>query len=150
METVESVSGHLQVIIEHAGLKDEVLRQRQGLLKQMHERSAHLEALSERLKQESAERKKAQEEMRVQRDLAVALNGIENLDEALLLCLDTAILVSGMDSGSIYLADPLAGGFKLAVSRGLSEDFVRQATYYNDSEPNARIINEWQISLLNL
>jgi PAS domain S-box-containing protein len=141
VETVESVSGHLQVIIEHAGLKDEVRRQRQGLLKQMHERSAHLEALSERLKQESAQRKKAQEEMRVQRDLAVALNGIENLDEALRLCLDTAILVSGMDGGGIYLADPLAGGFKLAVSRGLSEAFIRQVTYYNDSEPNARIIN---------
>ncbi|MCX5992684.1 MAG: PAS domain S-box protein, partial [Chloroflexi bacterium] len=144
VETVESVSGHLRVIIEHAGLKDELRRQRQGLLKQMHERSAHLEALSERLKQESAERKKAQEEMRVQRDLAVALNGIENLDEALRLCLDTAMLVSGMDSGGIYLADPLAGGFKLAVSRGLSEGFIRQVTYYNDSEPDARIINGGQ------
>jgi len=140
VKTVESISGHLQVIIEHAELKEEVRRQRQGLLKQMHERSAHLEALSERLKQESAERKKAQEEMRVQRDLAVALNGIENLDEALKLCLDTAILVSGMDCGGIYLADLVAGGFNLAVSRGLSDDFVRQATYYNDSEPNALII----------
>lgn len=140
VETVESVSGHLQVIIEHAELKDEVSRQRQGLLKQMHERAAHLEALSERLKQESAERKKAQEEMRVQRDLAVALNGIENLDEALKLCLDTAILVSGMDCGGIYLADPVAIGFNLAVSRGLSDDFVRQVTYYKDSEPNALII----------
>lgn len=140
VETVESVSGHLQVVIEHAELKDEVRRQRQGLLKQMHERAAHLEALSERLKQESAERKKAQEEMRVQRDLAVALNGIENLDEALKLCLDTAILVSGMDCGGIYLADPVAVGFNLAVSRGLSDDFVRQVTYYKDSEPNALII----------
>ncbi|MFA5400364.1 MAG: PAS domain S-box protein [Dehalococcoidia bacterium] len=140
VETIESVSGHLQVVIEHAELKDEVRRQRQGLLKQMHERAAHLEALSERLKQESAERKKAQEEMRVQRDLAVALNGIENLDEALKLCLDTAILVSGMDCGGIYLADPVALGFNLAVSRGLSDDFVRQVTYYKDSEPNALII----------
>jgi len=144
VDTVESVSGHLQVTIEHTGLKEEVRRQRQGLLKQMHERSAHLEALSQRLKQESADRKKAQEEMRVQRDLAVALNGIENLEEALKLCLDTAILISGMDSGGIYLADPLAGGFKLAVSRGLSEGFVSQATYYNDSEPSARLINEGQ------
>jgi len=144
VETVESVSGHLQVIIEYAGLRDELRRQRRGLLKQMYERSAHLEALSERLKQESAERKKAQDEMRVQRDLAVALNGIENLDEALRLCLDTAILVSGMDSGGIYLADPLAGGFKLAVSRGLSEGFIRQVTYYNDSEPSAGIINSGQ------
>ncbi|MDD5647725.1 MAG: PAS domain S-box protein [Dehalococcoidia bacterium] len=140
VETVESISGHLQVIVEHAELKDEVRRQRQGLLKQMHERAAHLEALSERLKQESAERRKAQEEMRVQRDLAVALNGIENLDQALKLCLDTAISVSGMDCGGIYLADLVAGGFHLTVSRGLSDDFVRQVTYYNDSEPNALII----------
>jgi PAS domain S-box-containing protein len=140
VDTVESVSGHLQIIVEHAELKDEVRRQRQGLLKQMHERAAHLEALSERLKLESAERKKAQDEMRIQRDLAVALNGIENLDEALRLCLDTAISVSGMDCGGIYLADPVAGGFHLAVSRGLSDDFVKQVAYYNDSEPNALVI----------
>jgi len=140
VEAVESISGHLQIIIEHAGLKDEVRRQRQGLLKQMHERSAHLEALSARLTRESAERKKAQEEMRLRRDLAVALNGIENLDQALKLCLDTAILISGMDSGSIYLADHVAGGFNLAVSRGLSEDFTRQVSYYKDSEPNALVI----------
>jgi len=139
VETVESISGHLQVIVEHAELKDEVRRQRQGLLKQMHERAAHLEALSERLKHESAERKKAQEEMRAQRDLAVTLNGIEKLDDALKLCLDTAILMSGMDCGGIYLADLVAGGFNLAVSRGLSDDFVRQVTYYNDSEPYALI-----------
>jgi GAF domain-containing protein len=106
----------------------------------MHERAAHLEALSERLKLESSERKKAHEEMRIQRDLAVALNGIENLDEALKLCLDTAISVSGMDCGGIYLADPVAGGFHLAVSRGLSDDFIKHVTYYNDSEANASII----------
>lgn len=132
---VEKIAGHLQVILEHAGLKDELLRQRQGLLRQIYERSAHLESLGERLKQEVAERKNAQEEMRVQRDLAISLNGIESMDEALDLCLDTAITVSGMDSGGIYLVDPLAEGFKLACARGLNDDFVKLVSYHSATGP---------------
>jgi PAS domain S-box-containing protein len=78
-----------------------------------------------------AERKKTQEEMRVQRDLAISLNGIESMDEALSLCLDTAITVSGMDSGGIYLVDPLAEGFKLVCARGLNDDFVKLVSYHS-------------------
>ena len=131
MDAVERIAAHLQVILEYAGLKDELPRQRQGLLKQIYERSAHLESLGERLRQELAERKKAQEEMRVQRDLAIALNSMGSMHEALVLCLDTAITVSGMDSGAIYLADPVAGGFKLNCARGLSEDFVKLVSYFS-------------------
>jgi PAS domain S-box-containing protein len=140
VEAVERIAGHLQVIWEHAGLKDELRRQRQGLLKQIYERSAHLESLGERLKQEVTERKNAQEEMRVQRDLAISLNGIESMDAALNLCLDTAITVSGMDSGGIYLADPVAGGFKLVCARGLSEDFVKLVSYHSATEPGGKLV----------
>ncbi len=140
VEAVERIAGHLQVILEHAGLKDELSRQRQNLLKQVYERSAHLESLGERLKQEVAERKKAQEEMRVQRDLAISLNGIESMDEALNLCLETAITVSGMDSGGIYIADPVAGGFKLVCARGLSEDFVKLVSYHSAAENSGKSV----------
>ncbi len=140
VEAVERIAGHLQVVLEHTGLKDELRRQRQSLLKQIYERSAHLESLGERLKQEVSERKKAQEEMRVQRDLAISLNGIESMDEALNLCLDTAITVSGMDSGGIYLADPVAGGFKLVCARGLSEDFVKLVSYHSAAEPGGKLV----------
>jgi len=116
VEAVERVAVHLQVILEHAGLK------------------------GERLKQEVAERKNAQEEMRVQRDLAISLNGIERMDEALGLCLDTAITLSGMDSGAIYLADPVAGGFKLVCARGLSEDFVKLISYHSAAEPGGKLV----------
>ncbi len=140
MGVAEKIAGHLRVILEHAGLKDELLRQRQGLLQQVYERSAHLESLCERLKQEMAERKNTQEEMRVQRDLAISLNGIESIDEALELCLDTAITVSGMDSGGIYLVDPLADGFKLACARGLNDDFVKLVSYQNAAKPGWNLV----------
>ena len=57
VEAVESITAPLQVALERSGLKDEMRRQRESLLKQMHERNAHLEALSERLKQEISDRK---------------------------------------------------------------------------------------------
>ena|GEM_PF-5185072 len=46
-----------------------------------------------------------------------------SLDEALQLCLDAAIRVSGLDSGGIYLAYS-SGGLSLACSRGISSDFL--------------------------
>ena len=123
VEAVERISGHLQVILEHAGLKDEFCRQRQGLLNQ-----------------EVAGHKKAREEMRVQRDLAISLNSIDSMNEALNLCLDTAITVSGMDSGGIYLVDPPAGGFKLVCARGLSDDFVKLVSYHSATEHGGQLV----------
>ncbi len=140
LEAVEKAARQLNVIIDRIGLKDEVLRQRESLLRQMYERGAHLEALSERLKQEISERKKAQEEMRVQRDLAVTLNGIDNIDEALQLCLDTAIHVSGADSGGIYIADRQTGDLRLLCSKGLSAEFTEAAGHYDSSTPNFQIV----------
>ncbi len=61
--------------------------------------------------------------LRIQRDLAVALNGESDLHAALTLCLATALEVSGMDSGGIYLLNP-EGGMDLAVSQGLSGAFI--------------------------
>ena len=66
--------------------------------------------------------------IRIQRDLAVALNGESNLDAALSLCFDTALKVSGMDAGGIYLFDS-NGGLDLAVHRGHSDDFIKGVRY---------------------
>lgn len=128
---VENAGNQLHLILEHAGFKEEMRTQREGLLKQMNERNTHLETLSERLKEEIAEREKAQDEMRVQRDLAMALNEIDNLDEALKLCLDTAIKVAEMDSGRIYLIDKATQDTELACYRGLSPDFIDKIKRYD-------------------
>ncbi len=136
---VENLSELLQVILERASLRTEMRRERESLLKQMHERSAHLEALSERLKQEASERKKAQEDLKVQKDLAVTLAGIDGMNEALRLCLESAIRISGMDSGGIYLLDPATGGWDLAYSIGLSENFIKEVSHYDQAEANAQL-----------
>jgi len=138
---IENISNQLIVILEHIDLKDEMRTQREGLLKQMNERNAHLEAVSEQLRQEIAERKKDQEEMRVQRDLALALNEIDDLDRALELCLDTAIRVTGMDCGGIYLVNGSTGDLALVSSRGISDEFREKASRYDSDSMNMRLVS---------
>ncbi|MBN1375849.1 MAG: PAS domain-containing protein, partial [Dehalococcoidia bacterium] len=140
LQAVEIAADQLHVMLERIELKEDLRRQRESLLRQMHERSAHLEAMSGRLKQEVFERKKSQDEMREQRDLAVTLNGIVNLDEALQLCLETAIRVADADSGGIYLVDRQMGGLVLSCSKGLSDEFIATVSQYEQSSPNYELV----------
>ena len=142
--TVENISELLQIIFERVALKREIRTQRESLLKQMHGRGAHLEALSERLKQEAAERKKAQEELQIRKNLVVALASVEKIEDALQLCLDTAIRVSGMDSGGIYILDTATSVLDLACWRGLSDSFTAQVSHFDASESNTGLVLEGQ------
>ncbi|HWQ20758.1 MAG TPA: PAS domain S-box protein [Methanotrichaceae archaeon] len=69
------------------------------------------------------ERRHTEDVILAQRDLSQGLAATRSLEEALQLCLDAAIRVSGLDSGGIYLADS-TGGLNLACARGLSSDFL--------------------------
>lgn len=77
--------------------------------------------------------------IRIQRDLAVALNGESNLDAALALCLDTALEVSGMDGGGIYLFNS-DGGLDLAVNRGHSEPFIEAVRYHEPGSVQVEMV----------
>ena len=77
-----------------------------------------------KLEEDIARREQAEEHLRVQRDLAVALNGAPNVDEALRLCLDAALHVPGVDCGGLYLVDAATGHLQLREHRGLSPAFV--------------------------
>jgi hypothetical protein len=57
-------------------------------------------------------------------DFMVELAGTTTLDEALALCLDKAIRISGLDSGAIYLYDHGSETLKLACSQGLKPEIV--------------------------
>ena len=76
------------------------------------------------LEDDIARREQAEEHLRVQRDLALALNGARNVDEALRLCMDAALQVPGVDSGGLYLVDEATGHLYLREHRGLSAAFV--------------------------
>jgi PAS domain S-box-containing protein len=150
IETVETVSQQLRLALERVTLKDEIRKQRESLLKQMHERGANLGALGERLKQEVGERKRAQEEMRIERDLAIGLSGKDGLEDALELCLDTAMLVPGIDSGGIYIVDKDSGALILMCHKGLSPAFVTGATRYGPSSAKAQLVTNNQPVYINL
>jgi two-component system, cell cycle sensor histidine kinase and response regulator CckA len=74
-----------------------------------------------------------------ERDLGLALGEARSLHEALETCLSTAIEVSGMDCGGVYLVRG-DGGLDLAVQDGMSEKFIRTVTTFDRDTPNARIV----------
>ena len=52
---------------------------------------------------------RAEKLLRLQRDLAIALNSISDLNEALGLILDAALEVDGIDGGAVYIMDESTG-----------------------------------------
>ena len=76
--------------------------------------------------------------VRAQRDLSIALNATNDLDEALRLCLKKAVEVSEMDCGGIYEVDA-SGGLRLRVHDGIGEEFTATAAYLPADSPHARL-----------
>ena len=79
--------------------------------------------------------------IRAQRDLSLELSSISKLDEALHICLETAIQISGMDSGGIYLVDENSG-LQLVTHKGLSNKFIKNVTYFDAESPYTCLVLE--------
>ena len=88
----------------------------------------------------SAERKRMENLIRTQRDLAVKLGEASQFDEVLNLCLDTAIHVAGMDSGGIYLVDDVSGDIDLVCHVGLGQEFISLGLHYDADSEHARLV----------
>ncbi len=88
----------------------------------------------------SVERKQSEDFIRIQRDIAMALNDVISLDETLRVCLDASIRISGMDCGGIYLVDKDTGNLDLAFHKGLSEIFLKSASHYHVGSDNVRLV----------
>ena len=86
------------------------------------------------------EHKRSIEMIKIQRDLAVQLSHVSDLEEGLYLCLDAAITISGMDSGGIYLIDPSSRSLDLIVHRGLSPEFIQCVSHYDVDSENMRLV----------
>ncbi len=78
--------------------------------------------------------------LRVQRDLGLALNAARSLDETLHLCSETAIRVSGMDCGGVYLVDDISGDINLAFHQGVRPEFVKGVSHYPADSAVARLL----------
>ena len=90
------------------------------------ERTAGLQSANAQLRREIEERRRTEAIIRLQRDLALTLSGKMGLQETLRLCVETAITISGLDSGGVYVVDPASGDLDLAYHQGFSPEFVRQ------------------------
>ncbi len=84
-----------------------------------------------------SEKYQNQRQILAERDLALMLAAAPSLNEALLLCLDTALRVSEVDVGGIYLFNEETGRMELAASRGMPRDpsFLESVSFFEkDSE----------------
>jgi len=84
------------------------------------------------------ERKRAEELLRIQHNLSLALNACHNLDQALLHVLDAALQNEGLDCGGVYVVDPISGALNLAVHRGLSLQFVEHTSHFDSDAPQVQ------------
>jgi len=95
------------------------------------------------------ERKQAQALIDTQFQLGLAINQTISFHEILKLCLDSALKISGIESGGIYLIDENSGELYLVVHRNLSENFIKSASRFAPESANVAKVKAGEIIYLN-
>ncbi|MBN1582797.1 MAG: PAS domain S-box protein [Anaerolineae bacterium] len=98
---------------------------------------------------EIAERKHAEALLRAQRDLALELGTMVELDQTLKTCVEAAIRIAGVDVGGVYLVDEASGDLDLAFAAGVSADFLAAASHYAPDSSNARLVMQGKPLYIN-
>jgi|GEM_PF-596131 PAS domain S-box-containing protein len=88
------------------------------------------------------DRKRAEEVLRIQRDLAFTLSGESDLGGMLEESLQAILDASGLDSGAVYLVDEETGALELAFSLGFSGDFVARVKHFDAASTPAEVVAE--------
>jgi len=73
-------------------------------------------------------------------DLGIALSGVINIEKTLALIVNTACKIPDMDCGGVYLVDQDSKALNLLYSKGLSPQFVKNISYYDENSDQAKII----------
>lgn len=97
------------------------------------ERLASLYALA-------VQRQRADELLRIQRDLAVTLSASNQLPEMLNRLLGIIMRVGVVDAGGVYLVDKESNALDLIVHTGLGADMVAAVQHYPADAPQARLV----------
>lgn len=77
-----------------------------------------------------------------ERDLGLALSKTSSQKVTLELCLETAIKISAMDCGGIYLVDERNGSIDLEMQKGLPDSFLKKVAHYSGDSPHAQVIGK--------
>lgn len=86
------------------------------------------------------EKKQVEYLIKTQHDLSIALSAKINFTEILKICLETAIKISNMDSGAIYLINEKSGNLDLIYHKGLSKRFVKKVYHFEKNTPFMNLI----------
>ncbi len=87
-----------------------------------------------------AEQKRADNLIRIQKDLSVELSAASGLSEGLSLCLEAALQASELDCGGIYLLDKTSGALDMALHIGLPPDFIRSTSHFESDSDNVKLV----------
>lgn len=82
-----------------------------------------------------SELRRAENLLRIQRDLSIMLSSTSDQNEALQHVLQAALQIEGIDCGGIYLADSLTGDLDLVAHVGLSPQFVSATAHLTKDMP---------------
>lgn len=90
------------------------------------------------------ERKHTEHDLRMQRDVALALAAGHNMRDTLQHLLETCLTLQGIDSGGIYTVDEKEGRLNLVAHAGLTEAFIEQNLRFDMDDPVTQIILKGQ------
>jgi len=86
------------------------------------------------------ERKRAEDLLRAQRNLGIALSATAELEEVSRLCVEAVLNMPELDYGGIYLVDETTGGVNLAFAKGSNPDVAKNLLHFDADSPRARLI----------
>lgn len=113
------------------------------------ERSLDLPTANKSLNAIIGEFKKAEELLRLQRNLAVALSSVSDLKIALGMILDAALQIDGLDAGGVYAVDESSGDLDLILHKGLSEKFIEKFSHCSADSREAQIVKSGDVIYLD-
>jgi PAS domain S-box-containing protein len=88
------------------------------------------------------ERKLAEEQLFLQRDLALELAKVSSLDEALSLTTHAVTQASGCDCAGTYLKNSATGDLELVSSRGLSKELQKKVSHAAAGSDGWTLVNQ--------
>jgi two-component system sensor histidine kinase/response regulator len=86
-----------------------------------------------------SERRRAEDLNLAQRNLSVKLSAATDLTDALALCTDAAVQVSGMDSAAIFIVND-DRSLDLISARGVVDKFATEVSHFPYDSPQAQIL----------
>jgi len=84
------------------------------------------------------ERERAENLMRLQRDLLAELSSTTNLDHALDLILTTLVQIDGVTGGCIFRIEPASGGRRMVAHTGLSDKNLQLFSFFPSTSRHAQ------------